>query len=377
MIFQRALKRELVQTAAGVFFTLITITITMMFIRILGLAAKGRVAAEDVFVLMAFMTLNYMPIVLVLSSFVAVLLVMTRSYQDSEMVVWFASGLSLTRWIKPVSQFAIPVTFIVAILSFIVTPWAYNQNDEYRERFAKREEISRIAPGKFQESASAQRVLFVEKMSDDLTNVSNVFINSIKNDRVTTIVAQKGSMGGNEDEGEKCVIMENGWRYEEALDESDFRVLEFKKYTAYVTPKNDFTLDSPAIRGTPTWELLQDPTPRKMGELVWRINSPLMGLVLMFLAIPLSFVNPRGGRSLSLIMAVLTYALYSNLSSFIQAFVAQNRLTVWMAWWPLHLIVGSFVVFLFLMRVYVNSPYHPSLWLSQLRHQKAKKENKE
>ena len=116
MIFQRALKRELFSTAAGVFLTLFTITITMMLIRILGQAAKGRVASEDVMALIGFTSLNYMPIILILTGFVSVLLVVTRSYQDSEMVVWFASGLSLTRWLRPVMEFAIPIVVLVTLL---------------------------------------------------------------------------------------------------------------------------------------------------------------------------------------------------------------------------------------------------------------------
>ena len=87
MIFQRALKRELISTAAGVFMTLFTITITMMLIRILGQAAKGRVASDDVLALLGFTSLNYLPIILILTGFVSVLLVVTRSYQDSERCV--------------------------------------------------------------------------------------------------------------------------------------------------------------------------------------------------------------------------------------------------------------------------------------------------
>ena len=192
MIFQRALKRELFSTAAGVFLTLFTITITMMLIRILGQAAKGRVASEDVMALIGFTSLNYMPIILILTGFVSVLLVVTRSYQDSEMVVWFASGLSLTRWLRPVMEFAIPIVVLVTLLGFFVTPWAYRQSAEFRERFEKREDIARISPGKFQESAAAQRVFFVEKMSDDLGKVKNFFINSTKNGEITTLVSQNG-----------------------------------------------------------------------------------------------------------------------------------------------------------------------------------------
>jgi lipopolysaccharide export system permease protein len=39
-------------------------------------------------------------------------MVVTRTYRDSEMVVWFASGLSLTRWIAPVLTFGLPLVLL-------------------------------------------------------------------------------------------------------------------------------------------------------------------------------------------------------------------------------------------------------------------------
>ena len=273
MIFQRALKRELFSTAGGVFLTLFTITITMMLIRILGQAAKGRVASEDVIALIGFTALNYMPIILILTGFVAVLLVVTRSYQDSEMVVWFASGQSLTKWLRPVLEFALPIVVLVALLGFVATPWAYRQSAEFRERFEKREDIARISPGKFQESAAAQRVFFVEKMSDDLSTVGNVFINSIKNGEVITVVSQHGTIETN-DQGEKFVVLEDGVRYDETLDHSDFRIMEFEKYTAYIAPKGDVTVSDGSTRSMTTLELLEDTNSKKQGELVWRIGLP-------------------------------------------------------------------------------------------------------
>ena len=375
MIFQRALKRELFSTAGGVFLTLFTITITMMLIRILGQAAKGRVASEDVIALIGFTALNYMPIILILTGFVAVLLVVTRSYQDSEMVVWFASGQSLTKWLRPVLEFALPIVVLVALLGFVATPWAYRQSAEFRERFEKREDIARISPGKFQESAAAQRVFFVEKMSDDLSTVGNVFINSIKNGEVITVVSQHGTIETN-DQGEKFVVLEDGVRYDETLDHSDFRIMEFEKYTAYIAPKGDVTVSDGSTRSMTTLELLEDTNSKKQGELVWRIGLPFMSGLLMLLAIPLGFVNPRAGRSFNLIVAVLLYMTYSNLSSFMQAYVGQNKLAFGLGWWPLHLVVALIVVMLFALRLGVNSRYHPYALLAAIKHRRLQAKGK-
>ncbi|MEB0164537.1 LPS export ABC transporter permease LptF, partial [Glaciimonas sp. CA11.2] len=71
MIFQRALRRELLSTAGAVFTTLFTITITVMLIKILGQAAGGQIASADVIALIGFQALNYLPIILILTGYIS------------------------------------------------------------------------------------------------------------------------------------------------------------------------------------------------------------------------------------------------------------------------------------------------------------------
>ena len=70
------------------------------------------------------------------------------------------------------------------------------------------------------------------------------------------------------------------------------------------------------------------PEPVYRGELAWRIGLPLSALVLSLLAIPLSFVNPRAGRSLNLVLAILVYMVYNNFISIAQAWIAQQRISL-------------------------------------------------
>jgi lipopolysaccharide export system permease protein len=97
-----------------------------------------------------------------------------------------------------------------------------------------------------------------------------------------------------------------------------------------------------------------------MAELLWRFSLPVMALLLMLLAIPLGFVNPRGGRSANLLIALLMFVFYSNMVSVLQATVVQGRLPVTIAWWPVHLFAALAAVVLFSWRLMVNSPYHPA-----------------
>ena len=366
MIFQRALQREIVSTAGAVFTAIFTIIITFMLIKILGQAAGGKVASSDVIALIGFAALNHMPILLILTGFISVLMVVTRSYQDSEMVVWFASGLSLTRWIRPVLSVALPLVFATAALSLFATPWANRQSELFRERFEKREDVAKVTPGKFQESASSDRVFFVEGISGDVTKVQNIFVSSKEGDRTSVIVAQEGTIE-NHANGDKMLVMQNGRRYVSLVNQQEFQLMEFERYTVRIANKGPRLNHDQSSKSMPTIELLGLQTPNAMGELLWRISLPIMALLLMLLAIPLGFVNPRAGRSANLIFALLLYVTYSGLVSAVQSSVIQSRFKFAFAWWPLHFTFALIIAALFAWYVNVNSAWHPKVFWSRMK----------
>lgn len=358
MIFQRALRRDLLNTAGAVFTTLFTITITVMLIRILGQAAGGKVASADVVALIGFSALNYLPIILNLAGFMSVLLVVTRSYQDSEMVVWFASGLSLSRWIKPVLMFSLPIVFMTAMLSLFLTPWSNQQSAVYKERYANREDIARVSPGKFQESSSSNRVFFVEGVAGDATKVRNIFVSSVRNGKTSVVVAKEGTVEVDPN-GDKFLVMHQGRRYDGVPTQSDFQLMEFDRYGVLVASKSSALVGDTSARALSTRELLRTRNNFNDGEILWRVSLPLMGVLLMLLAIPLGFVNPRGGRSANLLIALFLFVFYSNMLSYAQATVVQSRSSLMLAWWPVHLVALLVVVIFFSWRLQVNSRYHP------------------
>lgn len=366
MIFQRALRRELLSTAGAVFTTLFTITVTVVLIRILGQAAGGNVASQDVLALLGFAALTILPVLLINTGFIAVLLVVTRSYQDSEMVVWFTSGVSLRRWIGPVLTFGLPIVVATALLSLTVTPWAHRQNAEFRERFEKREDIAKVSPGRFQESASADRVFFVEGVSGDSSRVRNIFVNTNRDGRTSIVVAKEGLIEFNA-AGDKFLVLLKGRRYDGVPNRSDFQVMEFERYGLLITRQAQMVVGEKSPRTLPLTQLLEQPTPANQGELVWRIALPVMGVLLLVVAIPLGFINPRSGRSMNVIIALLLYVFYSNMISVIQTGVAQGRLSMALAWWPMHLVTTLFIVFLFSWRLKMNSRYHPLVFWSALK----------
>ena len=129
MIYQRAAIREFTHTAAGVFVALFAILMTTQLIRLLGQAAGGKIASEAVIALLGFGAISYLPVLLSLTLFVAILMTLSRWYRDSEMVIWLASGIPLTAWIRPVLKFVLPPVIVIAILSLLLAPWATQKSE--------------------------------------------------------------------------------------------------------------------------------------------------------------------------------------------------------------------------------------------------------
>ncbi|HEY5800143.1 MAG TPA: LPS export ABC transporter permease LptF [Burkholderiaceae bacterium] len=366
MIFQRALQRELASTVGAVFTALFTISITWVLIKMLGEAAMGKIATADVLALIGFKALNYLPIMLILTSFISVLLVITRSYQDSEMVVWFASGVSLTQWIRPVLTTGLPVVLLTALLSFFLTPWANQKSAEFIDRFQKREDLARVSPGKFQESSSANRIFFVEGVSGDASHVQNIFVNTVKDGKTTIIVAKEGTIE-TDARGDKFLIMQKGRRYEGQPSQADFQMMEFERYKVLVAKQSNVAASELKTKALSTLALIRTADAGSLGEVLWRIGQPFMCLLLMLLAIPLGFVNPRAGRSANVIIAILLSVTYLNMVGFMQAGVTNERFSFAMAWWPLHIIAAIAIAALFAWRLNVNHRFHPLVLLSMRR----------
>jgi lipopolysaccharide export system permease protein len=355
MIFQRAAQREFAQTAAAVFVALFAIMLTTQLIRLLGQAARGATASEAVMALMGFAALHYLPVLLSLTLFVAVLLSLSRVYRDSEMAIWFSSGVPLTAWIRPVLRFAAPIVLAIAVLTLFLTPWAITKRDEYLKRMDNRSDVARMSPGSFQESARGDRVFFVESVASadgKEDKVRNVFINSIQHGRQGVIVAAQGHTEVVEN-GDKFIVLTNGRRYEGIAGSAEFRVMEFESYATRMETAENLGINQSA-KNLSTWELLREPTAPNKGELLWRLGVPFSALTLALLSIPLSFVNPRAGRTNNLIFALLTFMIYSNLLSVSKTWVSQGRLPFGVGIWPVHLLMWIILIVLFWRRMAVS-----------------------
>ena len=348
-LFHRALISEFASNGLLVFAVLLGIVVVSQLIRLLSDAVGGIVAVDGVLALLGFSAVNYLPVLLSISLFISILLTLSRCYRDSEMVVWFCAGTGLTRWIRPVLWYAVPVVALIALLSMVLSPWALQKADEFKKKLESRDDVAAATPGTFRESKQADRVYFVENIYPGTNRVDNVFVQSEQNGKLGTMVARQG-LQETLPNGDRFLVLLNGTRYEGVAGQRDYNIVEFERYAIRIDSV-PVKLAQPWARTMSTAELWRNRTTWNLAELEWRVGLPISALILALLAIPLGYVNPRAGRSLNLALAIVLYMLYSNMISVTNAWVGQGKLSPGIGLWGIHAAMLAITALMFYHRM--------------------------
>ena len=335
MLFDSTVRKELARSFGATLMVILTIIMTNLVIRTLGLAANGAVAAQDVVFIFTLLALQNLPVILTLSLFIGVITTLGRMYRESEMAIWFSSGIGLARFIRPVIATSWPVIVLVAGLMLFVWPWSYSQYNDLRQRFEQRADVLRASPGQFQTSADGHRVFFVEKAgSAQVGGGRNVFIMNDLGTKESVAVSQSGKLEnvGND----RFLVLDTGHMEQTDKTTGEHTHVEFEHYRVHAGESGGAPSGAPSPRAIDTADLLIAGGAANMGELTWRIGLILGATNLLFMGISLSATNPRRASNWSLLFALLAFVIYYNLLNLSQTWVGNGRLNVVVALVGLH-----------------------------------------
>ena len=323
MLFDSTVRRELARSFGATLVVILTIVITMMLIRVLGLAANGNVAPQDVALLLGFTALKHLPTMMALSLFIAVVVSLGRMYRDSEMAIWFSSGIGLGRFVRPVLRMAWPVLLVVGALLLLVWPWGNRSTTELRQRYEQRSDLSRVAPGVFQTSRDGNQVFFVDSASQEGVVGHNVFVLSRHEASEAMTSARTGRVVV--DGPDQLLRLEQGQRNETHSDTGARTLASFERYEVLVGDNAVRSAEAKPPTALDTLDLIREPTLRNQGELAWRIGLLLAAGNLLPLGIAMSASHPRRASNWNLLFALLSFVAYFNLINLSQAWVASGR----------------------------------------------------
>ena len=333
MLFHSSIRKELARSFGATVVVLVTIVMTMMLIRTLGLASQGNVNPSEVGLVLGFTMLGHLPTVLTMSLFIATVGTLSRMYLDSEMVIWFVGGRGLRAVLKPLLRFAWPMLVSIAVLVLLVWPWSNQQISELRERFERRGDLERVSPGQFQESANGLRVFFVDKESVENKQGKNVFIASTDHGKQAMTAAKGGRI--TEIDNENFLVLELGQRLEQTVGEADLKISEFKAFGSRIGQDVRTASVLPA-KSVDTLSLMREQTRAYQGELSWRLGMTLAAINLVIIALAVTSANPRVGRGGNFALALFIFVIYYNFINLGQSWIGSGKAQLWPFMLALH-----------------------------------------
>jgi lipopolysaccharide export system permease protein len=175
-------------------------------------------------------------------------------------------------------------------------------------------------------------------VSDDNKRLEQVFVAQQDGQTNSTIViAETGEQAYVADYGQRYLVLHSGHLYEGHPGTSEFKITKFDEWGRYLPPTtSEAEFESEADAKTTT-QLFAASDLDSKAALQWRISMPLMVLIATLLAVPLSKTNPRQGRYLKMLPAILIYIFYLAFLINARGAIAEGDLPVWLGVWVVHI----------------------------------------
>lgn len=326
MILHRYINRQLLVTTLVVTFVLVMVLIAGRFIKYLADAAVGDIAADAVFLILAYRLPEFLQLILPLSFYIGLLLVLGGMWVTNEMTVMNACGIGQGRVVRAI---LLPVTvtvLIIAAFALYVTPLGDDESAKLREAQKDRSVLELLTPGRFhvRSGSGSSRATYAGSVDKDRGVLENVFLSDFrinpdtKRSELVTVWAAEGTMVSHL--GMSYLELTDGHQYQGEPGAANYKKVVFERALVRVgEEKKDRT---PKVRSWPTSQLWGSDNSEANAELQWRISVILIVPIMAFAAIPLSRVNPRQGRFGKIIPAVLGYMLYIGLLLVLRSWMA-------------------------------------------------------
>ncbi len=339
MIIFRYLARDLVYTTLAVTAVLFTIFLTSKFSSYLDQAAQGKLSVDILFTLIGYRMTSLLELILPLGFYLAILLAYGRMYMESEMVVLFACGTSPGQLMRLTLIPAGVIALIVGVFSFWLSPIGAQYAEKIFTEQRNRSEFDSLQEGRFQSLGGGKVMTYVESMSSNRKQLQNVFVAQADSANGPSIlVAESGSQAYFPEYGQQYLILHKGYRYEGRPGSADFSITRFEDWGRYMPPQNEASETvSLATDAKSTLELIAAKDRESIATLQWRLSMPLMVLIGALLAVPLSKTNPRQGRYLKMLPAILVYVFYLAFLINARSALVKGNLNPQLGVWVVHI----------------------------------------
>jgi lipopolysaccharide export system permease protein len=311
MIINRYLLREIVKPLVVSLAVLSILLTSYGAAEFLSNAVNGLLPTDMIVQLIGLKTLISLEVLIPISLYLAVIMAFGRMYSDSELTVMFALSVSPIRVIGVVLALSLCTSLVVAGLSLIARPWAYQRSHELSNVAAASLNTNDMQAGTFYSGNDGNRTIFIERRAGPAAPGHDVFV-QLKLGGITRIIhagaveqmPDNGPSGGSEIHFTDAHVYDIGRESGGSSLVMNVKDLVIQLASPQIEPPGYGSTAASTVY------LASSASAPDIAEFQWRLSTFWSTLLLGMLGMPLSRSTPRQHRYAKMGIAILVYAGY-------------------------------------------------------------------
>ncbi len=262
---------------------------------------NGDIASIFLIKLLVLKMVQYSPLIISLGLFFGIIISLNRLYTSNEMTIMQLNGISNFELAKILTKLILIFIIVMSLLELILSPKALELRTQVQHQITHEQKIYTLNEGSFNISNDGSRVIYITQKNS--TQLGNVFIKSTSN--LTTRIDISSRIKSSDD---KKIILEDGKAYSFDSDGS-FSSTDYESQNMLITntmPKlNNNNLQSKSI-----FELFRSINLSELAEILNRFSVIISGIILAYIAIPLSSFFRRNEKYKNVFIGAILYFSY-------------------------------------------------------------------
>jgi lipopolysaccharide export system permease protein len=333
---ERYLALQLARPVIGVFFVVLVIVLAFYFSRYLGDAVIERFSLEAVAQLTLLKVTLFLDVLVPGAVFLGIVIGLGRLQAGFEITALSAAGVGRGAVVRSVLLIALAGLLLVAAVTHIYRPWAYERLYAMEGEMAARVDLDRVEPGRFEVGDEEWMIFAQQRDGDALADVivhqrMPTYRNLLRAERLEQRTLADGTVA--------LDFTGNVRFYRLGLAGDSDLVNRSSVLTVLLDPPPPVERQR-IRRALPFSRLIDADDALEWGEFQWRTLMPLSVVLLGFTAVAISRINPRQGRTSNVITASVVVALYFSIVGMLAERVDAGTIALWpgLFWLPIVLV---------------------------------------
>jgi len=315
--------------------------------------SKGYLGSE-LFPLIFFKYARDTPFLFSLSFSMALIYTLNKLYKKSELIVLFNAGIGDLQIFKILFPIIFPAIIFVSFFSIYMSPEAVNKINTFKNYAELRPDFIFFKERSFQSFNDNDLTFYTSKIKskDDDQLMSNVFLHSKKDNRI--ILSKTGKKFIDEKTGVVYLSLFDGNIYKN-IDykiDKDASATSFRKFNFLLfDPSENYVKEIHlSYKEKSLKELLKSFDLGNVLELIYRFSIPFSLLLMSFLSVQFSKINPRNKRNFALGYGLITYIIYYNLLMYLRESEPKDVLDIVISFISTHSILFFLIFIIYFLR---------------------------